>query len=160
MYMKGSARARARNNAGTFALYTYDYARHTISHLYSCLLPIFLSIYQRDKVFAYESIKVISRISQADINRRRQVLRSSLVIRRKKRVHPRVQFVRFPLMAIAPRLKFKCVCELPRVRRTYAHRAMRFNDSRATYLSRLIACRRIPLNPLSHDFFPRQKVFY
>lgn len=66
----------------------------------------------------YKAFKVISRISQTYINRHRRVIRASLLTRRrKKRVCPHivhVQFVRFPLTATAPRLKFKCDRELAR----------------------------------------------
>lgn len=120
-------------------LYTsiYNYARYTISQLYSCSLLIFLSIYQRTKyrtavsttkILAYESIKVISRILQADINRRRQIMRLSLVTcrRGKKRVHPHVQLCTISINDnCASRLKSKCDCELTCVRRRiYAHRAI------------------------------------
>lgn len=118
IYMKGSAAKQGH-------LYYTLMIMLAIQLVISTVATYFLKYIPEDKVSAYESIKVISRISQADINRRRQVLRSSLVARRrKKRVHPHVQFVRFPLMAIAPRLKFKCDCALPRVRRTYAHHAI------------------------------------
>jgi len=115
--MKGSAAKQGHLHC-TFTIML------AIQLVISTVATHFLKYIPQDKDFAYESIKVISRISQAYINRRRQVLRSSLVIhRRKKRVHPHMQFVRFPLMAIASRLKFKCDCELP-TRRTYVHRAI------------------------------------
>lgn len=54
MYMKGSAAKQE------FTLYTYDYARHTISHLHSCSLPIFLSIYQRTKSLRTSRLKLLA----------------------------------------------------------------------------------------------------
>lgn len=110
---KGSA-----TKAGISILHTYDYARHAISHLYSYSLPIFLSIYQRTKSLRTSRLKLLAIFRKrtlivADKSRDRRWLLVG------KNEYILTQFVRFPLMAIAPRLKFKCDCELPRVRRTY-----------------------------------------